>query len=223
VPSVEQVLARLEAEGDPKNVAGMARFGIVGDAPFGVSMKFVRKLARDLGRDHALALGLWASGRHEARLLATLVDEPAKVTRAQMDRWARGLKSWDVCDACGMNLFEKTPHADAMIAKWARDERELVKRAAFSTMVGVVVHQKDAPRPRVLAYLPMIEAASDDDRNFVKKAVGWALRSIGKAGYRKEAVACARRIGKRGSKGARWVARDALRELETKPISRGRS
>ena len=215
---LEEILARLEAEGSPRNVAGMARFGITGDEPYGVSIPFLRKLAKEAGRDHGLAAALWESGRHEARILSALVDEPAMVTRVQMDRQAKEFRSWDVCDAFCMNLYDRTPHADAMIRKWATAKPEFVKRAAFATMAALAVHDKRAPDARFLAFLPLIERASDDDRNYVRKGVNWALRSIGKRNpaLSRAAIATAKRIRAQDTRSARWIAADALRELEAR-------
>lgn len=199
----------------PEDVAGMARFGIHVENAFGLRIPVLRKTAKETGRDHALALALWASGKHEARILASMVDEPARVTRAQMERWARAFDSWDLCDQCCMNLFDETPFAWDVALAWSAREEEFVKRAGFALMACLAWRDEDAPDARFAPFLDAIERESDDDRNFVKKAASWALRQIGKRspGLRNAALARAERIAERGSRAARWVAADALREL----------
>jgi 3-methyladenine DNA glycosylase AlkD len=210
-----EILERLRAHADPVNVAGMARYGINSKGTLGVTMPVLRGMAKETGRDHTLALELWKSGIHEARILASLIDDPAQVTPRQMDRWARDFDSWDVCDQVCQNLFRYTPCAFAKAAEWAADEREFVRRAAFSLMAGLAVKARDASDRQFEAFLPLIAAASTDERNMVKKAVNWALRQIGKrnARLRLSAMACAEEIRKQDSRAARWVAADALREL----------
>lgn len=194
----------------------MARYGIASPKVFGVSVANTRVLARQLGRDHELALELWESGWLEARILATLVDEPGRVTRAQMDRWARDFDNWAVCDAACMNLFDRTPHAWAKVEQWSRRRREFVKRAAFALIAASAVHDKHAADDRFLHALALVEREAADGRNFVKKAVSWALRSIGKrnARLRSAAVVAARRLASsQGDASPRWIGKDALREL----------
>lgn len=201
---------------DPAARPAMARFGInVDHALGGISLTTLRTLARELGRDHRLAAGLWRSGIHEARLLACLVDDPAVVTAAQMDRWAAAFDSWDLCDTCCGSLFDRTPYAWAKATEWAGREEEFVKRAGFALMAWLAVHDKQATDERFLSLLPIIEHSASDDRNFVKKAVNWALRQIGKrnATLRRAAIETAERIGEQGTRSARWIASDALREL----------
>lgn len=204
--------------GSPENVAGMARYGIVGDDPYGISVADLRKLAKECGKDHGLALELWRSGRHEARILATLVDEPSRVTKAQVRAWARDLKSWDVTDACGYALFDKTPFAADIIHELASRKHEFTKRLAFSTLAGLAVHDKEASDASFTAFFPIMEREAGDERNFVKKAVSWSLRGIGKRNerLRQAALGCARRIAKQDTPGARWVASDVIRELEAR-------
>lgn len=211
----EDVPARLRSHANPANVAGMARYGINAAGTLGVPIPVLRQLAKECGRSHELAEELWESGVHEARILATLVDEPARVTRRQMDRWARDLDSWDVCDHATHNLFRYTPFAFAKAARWARAKPEFVRRAGFSLMAGLAVKAKDASDAQFEAFLPRIEEAATDDRNMVKKAVNWALRQIGKrnARLRMKAIAKAEEIRQLDSRGARWIAADALREL----------
>jgi 3-methyladenine DNA glycosylase AlkD len=201
----------------------MARFGINIDNALGVSMAAQRPLQRKYRRDHALALDLWATGVHEARILAGLIDDPKQVTSKQMDAWAADFDSWDLCDQVCMKLFARTPFVDAKMKKWAKDKREFVRRAAFATIAGYTVHSKDAPDAVFLAYLPLIEAASTDARNFVKKAVNWALRQIGKRNnsLHRPALKLARTLAASEDKAARWIGKDAVKEL-TDPVQLAR-
>lgn len=213
--NVELVLAELREQANPENVAGMARYGISSQNTLGISIPTLRRLGRQIGRDHALALDLWASGIHEARILATLVDEPGSVTAKQMDAWVADLESWDVCDhVCG-NLFDRTPYAFDKVAEWSRREEEFVRRAAFALLAALAVHDKRAPEERFIACFPLILAAATDERNYVKKAVNWALRQIGKRNpaLNSHAIDLAREIQRIDSRAARWIASDALREL----------
>jgi 3-methyladenine DNA glycosylase AlkD len=180
-------------------------------------------MAKEAGRDHALAEQLWSSGIHEARILATLVDDPALVTASQLDRWARDFDSWDVCDQACQNLFRDTPMAFAKAAQWARASREFVRRAGFALMAGLAAKRGDVPDEQFAAFLPLIARAAGDDRNMVKKAVNWALRNIGKRNRRlhKMAIAAAEEIRTQDSRPARWIAADALRELRN-PATVGR-
>jgi 3-methyladenine DNA glycosylase AlkD len=212
---IEPLLATLRVHANPANVAGMARYGINPAGTLGVPVPILRRLAKETGRDHEIAEALWKSGIHEARILATLIADPAQVTARQMDRWARGFDSWDVCDQACQNLFRYTPMAFAKAGQWARSKPEFVRRAGFSLMAGLAVKAKDATDEQFAAFLPLIAEAADDDRNMVKKAVNWALRGIGKRNRRlhKMAIAAAVEIGKQDSRSARWIAADALREL----------
>lgn len=214
-PTADDLVAELRALGDPKNVAGMARFGIRPNRALGTGMAPLRKIARRVGRDHALARDLWATGIHEARILAALVDEPDRVTPSQMDRWARAFDSWDVCDQACSNLFDRTPHAWDKAHEWATREAEFEKRAAFALVAATARHAKGSPDAPFLAFLPVIRAASTDERNYVKKAVSWALREIGKrnAKLRAAAVAEARALAASDDRAARWIGKDTLRDL----------
>jgi 3-methyladenine DNA glycosylase AlkD len=218
-----EVIARLEALGSETNREGMGRFGIAVDRALGVSMPALRRLAKEIGRDHALAGELWETGVHEARILACLVAEPARLTEEELERWAADFDSWDVVDQCCSNLVDRTPFAWAKVREWAGREGEFVRRAAFALIASLAVHDKRALDGRFLDLLPLIEGASDDGRNYVKKAVNWALRQIGKRNLELNAAAVrtAERISARGSKAARWIASDALRELtDTKLLDR---
>jgi len=212
-----ELIAELQARANPANVAGMARFGINPAGTLGVSMAEIRRLARRAGRDHETALELWDSGIHEARILATLVGEPARLTRGQMERWARDFDSWDVCDQACMNLFRRSAHAWAMAEKWRRARGEFVRRAGFALLATLASLRGDDSDARFEEALGWIAEAATDDRNFVRKAVNWALRGIGKRSprLRRRAIATAKRIRRLDSRAARWIAADALRELDT--------
>ena len=211
----QAVLRRLKSLANPKNVAGMARFGINSKNTYGVSIPELRSMAKELGKDHNLALQLWKSGVHEGRILACMVDDPDRVTSHQMDRWSADFDSWDICDQCCSNLFDKTKYAYRKAVAWSSSKDEFVKRAGFALMASLAVHDKKASNDRFIRFLRLIEKQSDDERNFVKKAVNWALRQTGKRNGRLKAaaIATARRIQRRDSKAAHWIASDALREL----------
>ena len=196
----------------------MARFGINVTNAFGVSVKEIRRIGKMCGRDHELALQLWTTGNHEARVLASVVDLPRAVTSAQMDAWIQEFNSWDLCDQCCGNLFDKTPFAWKKAAQWSRLKPEFEKRAGFALMAGLARHDRVAPDAQFVALLPLIEKQSGDERNYVWKAVNWALREIGKRNpvLRQEAMACAHRILETDTRAGRWIARDALRELAGK-------
>jgi 3-methyladenine DNA glycosylase AlkD len=200
------------------NVEGMARFGISSKNTLGISVPALRKMARDIGRSHTLAQELWSSEIHEARLLAGFIDEPDKVTQEQMEEWAAGFDSWDVCDQVCSNLFDKTPFAYGKAVEWSGRQEEFVKRAGFVLMAALAVHDKKAPDEKLAAFLPLIFRESKDERNFVRKAVNWALRQIGKrnSNLHGKALKTAEEILTLDSKSARWVANDAIRELEKK-------
>ncbi|MCL4535433.1 MAG: DNA alkylation repair protein [Bacteroidetes bacterium] len=221
--SCEAILAQLKSLSDPLAVEGMARFGINPSGTYGVSIPNLRKIARQTGRDHVLAGRLWSSGVHEARILASFVDDPALVTEEQMERWASDFDSWDVCDQCCSNLFDKTGLAWRKAMEWSARHEEFVKRAGFVLMAALAVHDKKADDQVFLDFLPRIAAEAGDARNFVKKAVNWALRQIGKRNLRlnEAAVQAARDIQGIDARSARWIAADALREL-TSPAVRDR-
>ena len=185
----------------------MARFGINPKNTYGVSIPVLRKMAKELGRDHSLALKLWESGIHEARILAALIDLPEKATGSQMDRWADDFDSWDVCDACCSNLFDKTKVAYQKASEWSSRREEFVKRAGFALMAALAVHDKKATDSKFLAFLPAIKREATDDRNFVRKAVNWALRQIGKRNLKlnRAAVRTAKEIQEIDSRSANCV------------------
>ncbi len=210
-----EILRHLKSLRNPRNIAGMARFGINPRNTLGVSIPTLRRIARQAGKDHRLAQELWKSGIHEARILAAMVDVQEQVTQAQMERWVKDFDSWDVCDQVCSNLFDKTAFAHRKAVEWSRREEEYVKRAGFVLMAALAVHDKQAGDAAFRKFLPLIQRAATDDRNFVKKAVNWALRQIGKRNraLNRAAIATAREIQCIDSKAARWIAADALREL----------
>lgn len=216
----EEVIERLRSLGDLKAVAGAARFGIHVPNLLGVSAPNLRKLAQEIGSDHRLAAELWRTGVHDARILAALLDDPAKVTRRQMDQWAGDFDSWAVCDAACCCLFDKTPYAWDKALAWIGRNPEYVKRAGFVLMAALAVHDKRAADERFEAFLPLLVQHAADERNFVKKAVNWALRQIGKrnAHLNAFAIRTAESIRRIDSSAARWIASDALRELTSKKV-----
>jgi 3-methyladenine DNA glycosylase AlkD len=220
--SVESILAEMRARHDPKAVEGMARFGISSDGALGLSVPYLRSMAKRIGHDHGLAKGLWESGVHEAKILAAMVDEPKKVTEAQMEKWADEFDSWDVCDGCCGNLFDRTPLAYEKALEWSAREKEFVKRAGFALMAELAVHDKAAPDEKFVKFFGAIERGSTDPRNFVKKAVNWALRQIGKrnAKLNRAALDLAVKISIKKSKSAKWVASDAIRELRSEAVQK---
>jgi 3-methyladenine DNA glycosylase AlkD len=217
-----EILSTLKKLGEPVNVAGMARFGIKPAVAFGVPKPALRRLAGEIGRDHELAQQLWISGVHEARVLASMIDDPVKVTAGQMDAWANDFDNWDVCDQCCLNLFWKTPFAYEKAQDWADSDREFVKRAGFVLMASLAIHDKKASDAKFERFLSIIAMEASDDRNLVRKAVNWALRQIGKrnSGLREKAVELALELKQAQSKSARWVGSDALRELTSDSVHR---
>ena len=220
--TAESILAELRSLANPENVVGMARFGINSENTLGISIPALRAIARRTGKNHALAQELWSSGIHEARILACFIDSPKQVTPEQMESWASEFDSWDVCDQCCSNLFDKTPFAYQKAGEWSGREEEFVKRAGFVLMAALAVHDKKAEDSKFTPFLPMIIRESDDERNFVKKAVNWALRQIGKRNKNLNALAIstAREIQERSSRAARWIASDALKELTGESVQR---
>ncbi|HZP60315.1 MAG TPA: DNA alkylation repair protein [Opitutaceae bacterium] len=210
-----ELLAHLRSLRNERNIAGQRRFGITpAGEQLGISMSVLRAIAREHRRDHALAAELWASGIHDARLLAVLVEDAGQVTRGQMERWARACDNWAMTDAC-CALFDRTPFAMEKALAWSRRRAEFVKRCGFVLMAGLAVHRKELPDRVFVGFLPVIRREATDERNFVKKAVNWALRQIGKRNprLRRAAIAESRRIRLIDSPAARWIANDALREL----------
>lgn len=220
--STGDVLNKLRKKARPDQLKGMARYGIVIEKRLGVSVPEMRRLAKELGKNHKLALSLWKTGIPEAKIIAAMIDEPEKVTENQMEDWVKDINSWDVCDQVCMNLFEKTPLAWKKIRDWSRRDEEFVKRTAYSLIACLAWHDKEADDMKFIKLLPVIEFGATDERNFVKKAVNWALRNIGKRNRKlnKAGINAARKIGRINSKAARWVASDAIRELTSDAVKK---
>ncbi len=220
--SYNDIIEKLKPLSDPQAVKGMARFGINPENTYGVSIPNLRKIAWEVGKDHALAQQLWTSGIHEARILAGMIDDPKMTTEEQMESWVKDFDSWDVCDQCCSNLFDKTKFAHQKADEWSRREEEFVKRAGFTLMAALAVHDKKAADEDFLKFLPIIKRESTDDRNFVKKAVNWALRQIGKRNLNlsEMAIRTAEDIQQIDSKNARWIATDAIRELNSEAVQK---
>jgi len=221
-PNVKAVLASLERLGSRREREGLARYGIVARKAFGVPMRAMQSLAKDLGRDHNLAQALWETGWYEARTVAAFVDEPERVTAAQMDRWCRGFDNWAICDTVCFNLFDRTPQAYKKVEQWSRRREEFVKRAAFALMACLALHDKSAGDEKFAKLLPLIEREAGDERNFVKKGVSWALRLIGRRSpdLNVRAVAVSRRLLESPDAAARWIGKGALRELTSAAVLR---
>ena len=218
--SVKDVLDKLQGRAQPEQLKGMAKYGITVERRLGVSVPDMRKLAKEIGRDHKLALDLWRTGIAEARIVAGMVGDPAKLTEEQMEEWVKGINSWDVCDQVCMNLFEKNQLAWKKIVDWSEREEEFVKRTAFSLIACLAWHDKKASDEKFIELLSVIIRGATDERNFVKKAVNWALRNIGKRNLNlnEAAINTAKEIRRLDSKAARWIAADAVRELESEAI-----
>jgi 3-methyladenine DNA glycosylase AlkD len=214
------VLRELKSLADPKVRAKMEYFGVRVPNAHGISAPVLHALAKRMGKDHSLALELWTTGNHEARILATLISESEKVTAAEMERWVRDFDSWDVVDAACCYLYAQARPAWRKIAPWSRRREEFVKRAAFSLMAYLSYKDLEARDANFRECLRIIEREAYDDRNFVKKAVNWSLRNIGKRNLQlnREAIRAAQRIRRQGSRSARWIAADALRELNSPAV-----
>jgi len=211
----KEIMTKLESLENKKNRDGMARYGINTQKAYGISIYTLRPMAKEIGKNHKLAQQLWVSGIHEARLLAGFIDEPEKVTETQMEKWVNDFDSWDLCDQVCSSLFDKTQNAHQKAVEWSSRKEEFVKRAGFALMAALSVHDKKAGDREFEKMLPIIARESTDERNFVKKAVNWALRQIGKRNPRLngKAVETAKEIAEKDSRSARWIAKDALREL----------
>jgi 3-methyladenine DNA glycosylase AlkD len=215
-----RALEELRALGKRRNVDGMAHFGIRAKIVYGVAKPKMDELARRIGKDHKLALGLWASGVHDARILAGMIDLPEQVTAEQMEKWARDFDNWDVCDGTCCHLFVFAAPAWKKAVAWARREPEFVKRAGFALMAYLAYRDKQARDAQFRKMLPLLERQAYDDRHFVRKAINWALRNIGKRNLRlnREAIRAGERIRRQGSRAARWIAAEALRELQSSAV-----
>ena len=219
-PSVHQILGRLRALANTKNVQGMARFGMTSEGRLGISMPQLRLIARQAGTSHPLALALWKTSIPEARILASMIADPEKLTERQMEGWVKDFNSWDVCDQVCLNLFVRSPFAWKKVREWSGRKEEYVRRAAFALLACLAVHDKNTADRMFAGALSLVARASTDDRNFVKKAVNWALRGIGKRTWHLNTAALetARIIRQMPSTSARWIAGDAIRELENPAI-----
>ena len=217
---LKEVLGKLKSLTSVKAVAGMARFGINPRNTLGVSMPMIREIAKEIGSNHKLAQQLWDSKIHEARILAGFVAEEKETTEEQMENWVKDFDSWDVCDQVCGNLFDKTEFAYNKAFEWSKRKEEFIKRAGFVLMATLSVHDKKASDKQFEQFLPVIKREAEDERNFVKKAVNWALRQIGKRSItlNKKAIKAAKEIQKINSKTAKWIANDAIRELTSESV-----
>ena len=216
----DEIINKPKALSNPKAVEGMARFGINPENIYGVSIPNLRKMAKDIGVNHTLARQLWESGVHEARILASMVDNPEMATEEQIERWVMDFDSWDVCDQCCMNLLEKTRFAYQKAVEWSSNDNEFTKRAGFVLMARLAVSDKKAGDQQFDQFLPLIKREAGDNRNFVKKAVNWALRQIGKRNLNlnKRAIETAEEIQGMDFTSAKWIASNAIRELTSQAV-----
>lgn len=219
---VAEVVASLRKASSKKVKDGMARYAIPSDKAFGVSVGDLKKMAKSLGRNHALAEGLWKTGHYEARMLACFVDDPAEVTIEQMDRWAKDFDTWAICDTATFALFDRTPHAWKKVKQWAAKKDEFIRRAAFAMMASLTVHDKKSGDEPFVEGLKLIEKNAGDERHWVKLAVNWALRSVGKRSnaLHSAAVALAQKLAASDVTSTRWIGKDALRELNNDSVAR---
>ena len=217
MPNLNEVMNILGQAADPTALSGMARFAIATEGRLGISIYDLRRIAKSIPPSHALALDLWETGIQEARLLASMIDIPAEATEAQLEHWVADFNSWDICDQVCDNLFQHTPFAWQKITEWHTREEEFVKRAAFTLIACKAWHDKTAADEQFIALFPVIKADADDPRNFVKKAVNWALRNIGKRNLalNQAAIAFSEELLLMDDKTARWIARDALKEMQS--------
>lgn len=217
-----KIVRELRSMSNPKNVEGMQRFGIRGGEMLGISVYEIRRMAKNIGKNHELAQKLWDSKIHEARMLACFVDDPKQVTEEQMDRWTGDFESWDICDQCCSNLFDKTPFAEKKIFEYSKRSEEFVKRTGFVLIATRSVHDKKAKDSEFEKYLPIIKREATDERNFVRKAVNWSLRQIGKRNLtlNRKAIKIGEEIQKMDSKTAKWIANDVLKELKSDAVQK---
>lgn len=220
--SLDEVLNKMKAKARPNQLEGMARYGMAVEHRLGMSIPDMRKLAKELGKNHDLALELWKTGMVEAKIVAAMIDDPERVTEMQMEEWVKDINSWDVCDQLCMNLFDKTPLAWKKIRDWSKREEEFVKRTAFALIACLAWHDKEKEDEKFIELFSLIKEGAVDERNFVKKAVNWALRNIGKRNLNlnKAAIKFAKEIQHFDSKAARWIANNAIKELESEAIQK---
>jgi 3-methyladenine DNA glycosylase AlkD len=220
--SPEEILKKLKSKARPDQIEGMTKYGMGGANRLGVTIPDLRMMAKEIGKDHELALNLWGSGIPDAMILAAMVDCSEKVTEQQMEDWVKDIGSWDVCDQLCMNLFKKVPFVLKKISEWSERKEEFVKRTAFALIACLAWHDKQAPDELFIQFFPIIKKGSTDGRNFVKKAVSWGLRNIGKRNptLNKAAIKTAKEILQIDSKAARWIASNVIRELESNAVQR---
>ncbi len=218
----DDILKKLKSLSNPQAIEGMAKYGITAKNTYGVSIPNLRKLAKEIGVNHNLAQQLWTSDIRETRILASMIGDPKMVTEEQMEEWVKDFDYWEICDQCCMNLFEKTEFAYQKCVEWSSREEEFVKRAGFVLMACLAVSDKKADDKEFERFFPIIKREADDNRNFVKKAVNWALRQIGKRNLNlnREAIETAKEIQKMDSRGAKWIASDAIRELTSEAVQK---
>ncbi|GAL84444.1 putative DNA alkylation repair enzyme [Sporocytophaga myxococcoides] len=217
---LEKIVSQLKSQARPEILPSLSKFGVNTEKAFGISIPVLRNMAKVHRKDHLLAIELWKTDIHEARILASMIDDPAKVQEKQMDWWVNDFNSWDLCDQVCLNLFRKTPFAFEKAKAWTEEEDEFVRRAGFVLIATLAVHDKKGKDERFSALFSLIEKHSNDERNFVKKAVNWALRQIGKRNEKlhQEAIILAERIISQDSKSSKWIANNALVELKSKKV-----
>lgn len=220
--TAEDIITKLKSKANPNNLEGMARYGISTKNRLGNSIPFLRKLAKEIVKNQKLALELWEKGIDETRILASMIGEEDKMTEAQCEKWVADFNSWDVCDQVCMNLFKKLPFAKKKIKEWSKREEEFVKRAAFSLIACIAVYNKEKPDNEFIKFFPPIKEAATDERNYVKKAVSWALRNIGKKNknLNKEVIKFAKELEKTDSKSAKWIAKDTLKDITREKVKK---
>ena len=220
--NVNEIIKKLKRYSNPISREGMAKYGIQTEFALGVSLPNIRIISKEIGKNRKLAIQLWDTKIHEARMLASMIDEPEKVSEKQMEIWVKDFNSWDMCDQCCNNLFRKTKFANKKVLDWSKREEEFIKRAGFVLIACLAVHDKKANNEVFINFLPLVKRESNDSRNYVKKAVNWALRQIGKRNpeMNKIAIQTAREIKEMDSKTAKWIASDALRELESEKVQK---
>ncbi len=218
--SINDIVSKLKSKANPDNLEGMARYGISTTNRLGNSIPFLRKLAKEIGKNHKLASQLWKKGIDETRILASMIGEEEKLTEGQCEKWVADFNSWDVCDQVCMNLFKKMPFVQKKIKEWSKRKEEFVKRAAFSLIACIAVYDKEKPDNEFIKFFSVIKKASTDERNYVKKAVSWALRNIGKRNknLNKEVIKFAKELEKTDCKSAKWIARDTLKDIQRETV-----
>jgi 3-methyladenine DNA glycosylase AlkD len=220
--STKEILEKLKSKSRKDQLKGMARYGININKRLGVSIPNIRKIAKEFGQNHEIALDLWETGYADARITAAIIDEPEKVTENQMDEWVKTIDSWDVCDQVCMNLFDKTPYSWKKIIDWSKSNEEFVKRTAFSLLACLAWHDKNADDSKFLKYFPLIKKNAIDERNYVKKAISWSIRHIGKRNLNlhKAALNLANELKKIENKTAQWIGSDVIRDLNSDSTKR---